>query len=207
MGRRGLPVTRRCGRSRWACIFALSWGVTACKSGARANPSDAPTLGSAQVFASAAGTEADGAAVLSGSADGVPFTSATAFRIETPDMESTTVIYLLSKPVRCLDLSFSDWDRHLPGGTTFLELKFFGHAPGTFWAVNAEIPAPEQVVVRYVKPSATGTSDEVRATGGTVSLDAAAPREAVSLNLSLAFGSHQLTGKIAALFCPGGHEP
>ncbi len=188
-------------------MFALSSGVTACKSGARARPSDPPMLGSAQVSAGATTAETDGPNVLGGSPDGMPFISATAFRIETPDMESTTVIYLLSNPVRCLDLSFSDWDRHLPGGTTFLELKFFGNSRGTFWAVNAQVPAPKQVAVTYVKPSARGPSNEVRASGGTVNLDAAPPREAVSLNLSLAFGSHQLTGKITALFCPGGHEP
>jgi hypothetical protein len=206
MGQVGLRFARP-SRIRRVWLFAISSGVTACKSGARTLPSDQTTIGSAQVSAGTATAESDGANVLGGSADGVPFTTATAFRIESPDLESTTVIYLLSKPVRCLELSFSDWDRHLPGGTTFFELKFFGNSPGTFWAVNAEVPAPKQVAVTYVKPSAAGTADEVRPSGGTVDLGAAAPRETVSLNVSLAFGSHHLTGTIPALFCPGGHEP
>jgi hypothetical protein len=207
MGQIALAVTRPRDAVPWVCVLALSSGAIACKSGARTHPPDAAMVGSAQESARAVPAETDGSNVLGGSIDGVPFTSAMALWIESPDMESTTVIYLLSKPVRCLDLSFSDWDRHLPVGTTFLELKFFGHSPGTFWAVNAEIPAPEQVVVTYVKTFAGGTSNEIRASGGTVNLDAAAPRDSVSLNLSLAFGSHPLTGNVTALFCPGGHEP
>jgi hypothetical protein len=43
--------------------------------------------------------------------------------IESPDSDTTTVIYLLSKPVRCVDLSFSGWDRALGTGSSVLELN------------------------------------------------------------------------------------
>src|SRR5580698_11022514 len=132
MGQIALAFTRGCDAVPWAWVLALSSGAIACKSGARTHPPDPAMVGSAQESARAVPAETDGSNVLGGSIDGVPFTSAMALWIESPDMESTTVIYLLSKPVRCLDLSFSDWDRHLPGGTTFLELTFFGHSPGTF---------------------------------------------------------------------------
>jgi hypothetical protein len=193
MGQIALAFARPRDAVPWVCVLALSSDAIACKNGARTHPPDAAPIGGAQESGRAVTAETDGSNVLGGSVDGVPFTSAMALWIESPDIESTTVIYLLSKSVRCLDLSFSDWD--------------VGHSPGTFWAVNAEVPAPEQVVVTYVKTFAGGTSNEIRASGGTVNLDAAVPRDAVSLNLSLAFGSHPLTGKITALFCPGGHEP
>jgi hypothetical protein len=189
----------------WA--FALTAGAAACDSGAPPLASDAAAPGDGPTTATGADAEGSAGPLLTGSPDGAAFANAAAFVIETPDDESTTVIYVFSRPVRCIDLSFAGWDMHLPGGTTFLELKVSGHVPGTVWAVQAERPAAGQVVVTYARPFVGGDSREVRASGGTVTLAAIAARGPASLNLSLAFGGHALTGGLAALFCPGGHEP
>jgi hypothetical protein len=191
---------------QWVWAFALAAGAAACDSGAP-RASDAAARGDGPTTATGADAEGSAGPLLTGSPDGAPFANAAAFVIETPDDESTTVIYVFSRPVRCIDLSFAGWDTHLPGGTTFLELKVSGHAPGTVWAVQAEQPAAGQVVVTYARPFAGGGSREVRASGGTVTLAAVAAHGPASLSLSLTFGAHSLTGDLAALFCPGGHEP
>ncbi len=207
MGNLARLSTRRSLWTRWASALALSLCLIACKSRTPRGLSEASALGNGGATATGAGPEAGGAGVLTGSADGTPFTNAAAFVIESPDVEATTVIYVLSRPVRCVDLSFSEWDKRLPGETTFLELKFSGHAPGTFWAVETDVPSPGQVVATYSRPSAGGASDDIRSTGGTVTLATIAPRDAASVSFSMAFGSHQMTGNLTALFCPGGHQP
>jgi hypothetical protein len=64
-----------------------------------------------------------------------PFTHvAAAFVIEGPEVDATTAIHLLSKPVRCMDLSFSEWDRAIANGTLRSRVEASGQGPGqAFW--------------------------------------------------------------------------
>jgi hypothetical protein len=144
---------------------------------------------------------------LTGSADGRPFTNAAAFLIENPDLESTTVLYIFSTPVNCLDLSFSEWDRRLATGTNFLELKIFGRAQRPLPVVMTGTPGPGEAVARYARSAAPETSNETRATGGTITLTRFLPRSSATVSFSLAFERNRLNGNVTAAFCPGGHEP
>jgi hypothetical protein len=148
-----------------------------------------------------------GSGGVTGSADGRPFTNAAAFLIENPDLESTTVLYVFSAPVSCLDLSFSEWDRRLPSGTSFLELKIFGRAQRQLPVEMTGTPGPGEAVARYARSAAPETSNETRATGGTITLATFLPRSSATVSFSLAFGKNHLNGNLTAAFCPGGHEP
>jgi hypothetical protein len=193
----------RVDRWRAAHAIALFATVIGCKGKEPAKLPPAPAIPDALATANAQ----PGSGVVTGSADGTSFTDAAAFVIESPDVESTTVIYIFSKPVRCLDLSFSEWDRHLPRGTTFLALKINGPPQRQLNAVKTETPGPGEAVANYARSAAPEIANETRATGGTVTLMAFVPRSYATVSFSLAFGRGPLIGDITAAFCPGGHEP
>jgi hypothetical protein len=151
---------------------------------------------------------ADAENTITGAVGGVAFTDiATAFVIESPDLDTTTVIYLLSKPARCLDLSFSEWDRLIATGTSVLELKLVGHAPGSFLAVTTPTLSPREAAAEWMRISAKGVANEVRSSGGRILLDSISPRGPATGSFALAFGGGQLTGRFNAAFCPNGYEP
>ena len=190
-------------RQRWALALALVVAVLGCND-------KEPTRGSLAREATDALAMANaqpGSGGVTGSADGRPFTNAAAFLIENPDLESTTVLYLFSKPVSCLDLSFSEWDRRLARGTNFLELKIFGRAQRPLPVVMTGTPGPGEAVARYARSAAPETSNETRATGGTITLAMFLPRSSATVSFSLAFEKNRLNGNVTAAFCPGGHEP
>ena len=201
--RRTPGYDRRRGRWRAAYALALAATVIGCKGKEPAKLSPAPVTPDALAMANAQ----PGSGVITGSADGRPFTDAAAFVIESPDVESTTVIYIFSKPVRCVDLSFSEWDRHLPRGTTFLTLKISGPAQRQLNAVKTETPGPGEAVANYARSAAPEIPNETRATSGSVTLMTFVPRSFATVSFLLAFGSNPLIGDITATFCPGGHEP
>jgi hypothetical protein len=190
-------------RKRWALGLALVAAVIGCqnpeptRASARREAADALAMANAQ----------PGSGVVTGSADGMPFTNAAAFLIENPDLESTTVLYVFSTPVSCLDLSFSEWDRRLAKGTSFLELKISGRAQRQLPVEMTGAPGPGEAVARYARSAAPETSNETRATGGTIALMTFFPRSSATVSFSLAFGKNHLNGNVIAAFCPGGHEP
>jgi hypothetical protein len=145
---------------------------------------------------------------VSGSADGRDFGPvATAFVIESPDSNAATVVYLFSKAVRCLDLSFSQWDQALDPNTMVLELDIVGKAPGSYLAVDTSAPSAREAVVRVARASARGGRGESRASGGWLTVDALSPGGPARGSFALTFGSRPMSGSFNAAFCPEGHEP
>jgi hypothetical protein len=144
---------------------------------------------------------------IAGRAGGAPFTQiAAAFVIESPDSDATTVIYLLSKPARCLDLSFSGWDRTIAKGTLILELKVLEKAPGSFLVVTAPTLSLREGSADWMRTDEVRPV-EMRSTGGWITVDSLSPRGPATGTFSLEFGSDRLTGTFNAAFCAGGHEP
>jgi len=188
----------------WRCLSALALGLLGCKGrDARQGPGLLPVPSALALTEDAA----DEQSTIAGSAGGAPFSQvAAAFVIESPDSDATTVIYLLSKPVRCLDLSFSGWDRTIAAGTLILELKVLGKAPGSFLAVSGptlSLREGSAELTRTAEPQPV----EVRSTGGWITLDALVPRGPATGTFSLEFGRERLSGRFNAGFCAGGHEP
>jgi hypothetical protein len=185
-------------------LCAAVW-LAACKD---PQPGPAPEIPS---IVPSPGQDANGAdedGTVAGSAGGAPFTRiASAFVIENPESEATTVIYLFSNPVRCLDLSFSGWDRTITKGTLVLELKLLGKTPGSFLAVSTPTPSMREAAAEWMRASADPPPIEVRSTGGWVTLDTLVARGPTTGTFALAFGRGQLTGGFKAAFCAGGHEP
>jgi hypothetical protein len=128
-----------------------------------------------------------------------------AFVIESPNSDAMTVIYLLSKAARCVDLSFSDWVDTIESGTSVLELEVFSKAPCIFLVVATPTPSWHQATAALSRTSARGTSNEARSTGGWV--DSASNRGLAAGRFDLTFVTGRLVGKFNAAFCPNGHEP
>jgi hypothetical protein len=145
---------------------------------------------------------------IAGAVGGSAFTQvASAFLIDSPDSDAATVIYLLSRPARCIDLSFTGWDRALTRGTSVLEIELLGKAPGSFLAVTSPTLAPFEAAVEFERPSSDGFGTESRSTGGWVTLERLPPRGAATGRFNLDFGGDHLAGTFNASFCPGGHQP
>ncbi len=149
-----------------------------------------------------------GSGSISGSADGSPFTTvATSYVIGAPDSTATTVVFVFSKPVTCAELGQSGWDRRIANAAQFLEIKFFGNAPGTFTAVTTVTPAPGEASVNYTLSSTSGTPNEIGSSGGTATLMSITSGASATGSFVLKFGTNALNGAFNAVFCPGGHEP
>jgi hypothetical protein len=150
----------------------------------------------------------DAASTIAGSVGGAPFTDiAASFVIESPDSDTTTVIYLFSKPVRCVDLSFAGWDRGLGAGGSVLELKVSGKAPGSYLSVTTPTLSAREAVAEWMRTSTKGIANEVRSSGGWITVDSLSPLGQATGTFALEFGAGQLKGSFRAAFCPGGHEP
>jgi hypothetical protein len=130
-----------------------------------------------------------------------------AFVIESPDSDETTVIYVLSKAVPCIDLSFSGWVDALDSGTSVLELKVLGKAPGSFLVVPTPAPSPRQAIAAFSRNSAKGAPYEARSTGGWITLESLSNQGSATGSFDLKFAAGRLTGRFNAAFCPNGHEP
>jgi hypothetical protein len=109
--------------------------------------------------------------------------------------------------VRCLDLSFSGWDRTIANGTLVLELKLLGKAPAAFLAVTTPTLSMGEGAAEWMRASADPPPIEVRSTGGWITLDSLLPRGPTTGTFALDFGTSHLTGGFKAAFCAGGHEP
>ena len=148
------------------------------------------------------------AGTVSGGADGREFGPvATSFVIESPDSIAATIVYLFSKPVRCLDLSFSEWDQAIDRSTMVLELDIVGKAPGSYLVVDAPAPSQREAIVRVARAGARGAPHESRATGGWLVVDGLSPGGPARGSFTVTFGSRSMSGSFDAAFCPGGHEP
>jgi hypothetical protein len=187
----------------WRCLSAVALALLSCKShDARQGPG-LPQIPRAETLAEDATDEQN---TIAGSPGGLSFPQvAAAFVIESPDSDATTVIYLLSKPVRCLDLSFAGWDRTIAKGTSILELKVLGKAPGSFLVVTTT-PSKREGSADWTR-TAEPQPVEVHSTGGWIILDTLLPRGPATGSFSLEFERDQLAGKFNATFCAGGHEP
>jgi hypothetical protein len=126
--------------------------------------------------------------------------------IESPERSSSTVVYLFSRAVSCVDLSFAAWDQTIDPGTTFLELHLEGKVLGRYPVVDSTAPASRQGTAR-VASAYPGGGEETRATGGSVAIDELTPYGRTAGRFDLAFGDRPLRGQFAAVFCPSGHEP
>jgi hypothetical protein len=152
--------------------------------------------------------EGGGSGTVSGSADGMPFTTvATSYLIGAPDSANTTVVFVFSKPVGCGALAAPGWDARIADATQFLEMKIFGKEPGTFKAVTTVTPAPGETSVNYTLSSTTSLPKEIGSGGGTVTLTTIALNGTASGTFALSFGAGSLNGTFNSIFCPGGHEP
>jgi hypothetical protein len=187
----------------WRHLSAVALALFACK-GRDTKPGTGSPPPPPEPLTEDATEEAN---TIAGSAGGAPFPQvAASFVIESPDSDATTVIYLLSKPARCLDLSFSGWDRTIPKNTLILELKILGKAPGSFLVVTTPDLSLREGSAEWSR-TAEAQPVEVRSTGGWITLDALSPRRPAKGSFMLEFGRDRLTGKFNAAFCAGGHEP
>ena len=143
--------------------------------------------------------EEQGPGTIAGAAGGTPFTHvAAAFVIDGPESDATTVVYLFSNPVRCLDLSFSAWDRAVSNGTLVLELKLLGTAPGTFLVVTGSTLSVREAAVEWMRTSVDPPPVEVRSKGGFVRLETLSTSGPATGAFSLDFGASRLTGTFMA---------
>jgi len=189
---------------RWFSLV-LPLCLFACKD-REAKP--APELAALSPALTQTGDAAEEQGTIAGAAGGTPFTRvAAAFVIESPDADATTVVYLFSNPVRCLDLSFSGWDRTVENGTLVLELRLLGKAPGSFLAVTDPTFSAHEAAAEWMRTSADPPPVDVRSKGGWITLDSLSPRGPATGTFSLDFGASQLAGSFKAAFCAGGHEP
>jgi len=146
--------------------------------------------------------------VVRGSADGAPFRAvAASWRIESPEVEGATVVYLFSQPMACVDLSFAEWDGVMEDGATVLAIEVFGKEPGNYLAASATSPSPQTARAVWMRRSRRGASLDLQASGGSVTLDAISPLGAARGSFALTFGTGSVTGEFRASFCADGHEP
>jgi hypothetical protein len=131
---------------------------------------------------------------------------ASALLIESPECSRATVVYLFSKPVRCLDLSFAGWDQAMDPAAAVLELHVEGRTAGSYLVVDAPSPTAGEAVVRSVSAPKRGTAGEASATGGWITMEKVAPSGATG-TFAVTFGARQVKGRFEAAFCPSGHEP
>jgi hypothetical protein len=154
----------------------------------------------------AAGVEKQ--STIAGSVRGTPFDHvAAAFAIESPESEGTTVIYLTSPPLRCIDLSFSGWDRLTATGTLILQLKVLGKRPGRYLAVLPQTLSPGEGTAKWMRSERARVSSEEDAQGGWITIDTLSPRGRVSGSFAVDFSADRLAGSFDAEFCANGHEP
>jgi hypothetical protein len=188
-----------------ALALLATIALFACKN---REPSPAPENAPLPPAPVAVDASADDQGTIAGAAGGTPFTHvAAAFVIESPDSDATTVVYLFSNPVRCLDLSFAGWDRAVSNGTLVLELKLLGKAPGTFLAVTTPTLSAREAAAEWMRTSADPPPVEVRSKSGFIRLETLSTRGPATGAFSLDFGASRLTGTFKAAFCAGGHEP
>jgi hypothetical protein len=153
-------------------------------------------------------TTGTGTGTVTGSVAGAPFGSvATALWAGAPDDPATTVVYVFSKPIACSELGSPGWDTRITDGTSVLEMKAFGSAPGAFKVVTTPTPAPGEASVNFTLSSTSGTPKEQGSSAGTVTLTSLAPNASAKGSFMLTFGTSTLSGSFDAVYCPGGHEP
>jgi hypothetical protein len=112
-------------------------------------------------------------------------------------------VYAFSGPVTCDDLSHgSGWIARLPAGTQVLEMIIGTTTTGT--AVNAAAhAAPGVAEINY----ATATSsNESRASTGSVTLSAYAAGDSVDGTVTAMFASGSVSGTFHAVYCANGNE-
>jgi hypothetical protein len=208
---RGKPFlsVSTCAGGRMKVELALSVGLVAVLSCDNHRPKEAgespvpstPSPVAVNGLAQAKGT-------VTGSVNGKPFRGVeAAWRIESPDVEGVNVVYLFSSPVRCIDLSFTGWDRGFDNGTTVLALEMFGTTSGDYLVGPGPAPSSHGAIVQWIGPSSHAAPSSITATGGWVVLDASVPRSSTSGSFDVSFGANRLTGTFNASFCAGGHEP
>ncbi len=198
-GARGSSRLTRC------LLVCAALSIPACK---RHEPRPGPEAAPSPPAQTPVDSGTEGENAIAGSAGGVPFSQVeAAFVIENPESDLATVIYLLSKPVRCIDLSFAGWDRTITSGTLVLELKILGTSPGRYVAVAAPTLFPGESAAQWMRTSSDPPPVEVRSQGGWIDVDSLSSHGDAKGAFMLAFGANRLTGKFNAAFCPNGHEP
>ena len=126
--------------------------------------------------------------------------------IENPDSEETTVVYLFSTPVRCLDLSLPDWDTSIGEANLALEVVVGGREPGMYRVVDSS-PARGEASIRTVRSPSHARSAELHAVNGWVRLEAATPGSSVKGSFEATVGASGWVARFNADDCPGGHQP
>jgi hypothetical protein len=161
-----------------------------------------------------------GSGSIAGSVSEMPFTSVmSAYWIGTPDLPTTTAIYLVGKQLSCADIGASGWSHTITPGTQIFEMILASKTPvvGHYTVSTATAPPVGSAEVQYVV--AAPARNETRSTTGTIDLtsitngvgavgmfDVQFPSAADSGDAGDA-GANGLSGTFRAAFCAGGHEP
>jgi hypothetical protein len=146
---------------------------------------------------------------VTGSVKGVRFAeSVTSIAVAGDGAADRTIVYLFSRAMTCMDLSFTGWDERIAEGTVVLALELRKPRRGDLVVVPADAQAAGEASARLTRSSrAKGGGKEADAERGTVTLRALPVDGSVAGRFAIWFGQDRLSGDFSATFCPAGHEP
>ncbi len=180
--------------------------------GSGGSPGPGGDAGQAQDVGSggAGGAVGTNGTVLTGSADGTPFTSVgSVLWAGMPDVAASTVIYVFSNPIQCADITQAGWDTTITNKTQILEVKAMGTTPGVYQPIikAPRLPAAGEAQVNYTLSLTSGTPTESFSTSGSVTLTKLTATTSVIGSFDLMFGANALKGTFQASYCAAGREP
>jgi hypothetical protein len=165
---------------------------------------DGSTAGSAPLHAADGGTLDVGS--VRGADGALIAPRESSFVIESPDADAATVVYLFSKPVRCLDLSLPGWDKLMGDKTFVLEIVLGGKGPGTYRVTTTAL-GPDGASVQVPRSSGRAGGESLQAGDGAVRLESRRPRGAAQGSFDVTVGGRQWLARFDAEYCAGGHQP
>ncbi|HET6283774.1 MAG TPA: hypothetical protein VFH73_22665 [Polyangia bacterium] len=155
----------------------------------------------------AGGSAGSSGTVITGSADGTPFTTiGSVLWAGMPDVPST-VVYVFSKPIKCSEITAAGWDTTIPAMTQILEVKMMGTTVGPYQPIikAPRLPAAGEAQVNYTLSGANPT--ESFSTSGTTAIVKVTAMSTLSGSFDLLFGANALKGTFEATYCAAGREP
>ena len=197
-----------------------SFAAAAPAAEAGSTPDSATATDAAASDAPAVVDAGDGSGSVAGSVGGMPFTSVmSAYWIGTPDLPTTTAIYLVGKQISCADIAASGWSHTIAAGTPIFEMIMASKTPvpGHYTVSTATAPPVGSAEVQYVL--AAPARNETRATAGSIDLTSLTNGVGAVGMFDVQFGSgadggdagdagaNSLSGTFRAAYCAGGHEP
>ncbi len=199
------------GRPHLHRVAALGLGLVGALVGCGSSSSTPTGSQDASTPSAGAGSAGDagapGASTIRGSVNGNKFeTASAAYAIHGADDPTNLVIYIFSNAVKCADIAAAGWDKGLPQGTQFLEIKMKSATTGPFTVVTTPTLAAGEASVNDTFLGSGGPNEQI-ASGGSVNLDTYAADARASGRFDIAFKTESLKGTFDASFCPGGTEP